>query len=77
MKWCGKRVDGRLGLLTRWGFPENRVMNIIADYGNCVAASMPMALAIAHREQRLRPGDRVLFLGTSAGISIGAGLFRW
>ncbi|MGZ0166925.1 MAG: 3-oxoacyl-ACP synthase III family protein [Planctomycetales bacterium] len=64
-------------LLTRWGFPEDRVVNIIADYGNCVAASMPMALAIARQQGRLSPGDRVLFLGTAAGISIGAGLFRW
>lgn len=66
-----------LQLLTRWGFSENRVMNIIANYGNCVAASMPMALAMAHQEGRLTSGDRILFLGTSAGVSIGAGLFRW
>lgn len=66
-----------LQLLTRWGFPKERVVNIIGQHGNCVAASMPMALAIAQREGRLRRGDRILFLGTAAGISIGAGLFRW
>lgn len=66
-----------LGLLSRWGFREDRIMNIIANYGNCVAASMPMALAMADEEQRLRAGDRVLFVGTSAGVSIGAALFRW
>lgn len=66
-----------LRLLTRWGFREDRIVNIIADHGNCVAASMPMALAIAHRAGRLHRGDRVLFLGTAAGVSIGAGLFRW
>lgn len=66
-----------LQLLTRWGFAEDRVVNIIANFGNCVAASMPMALAIAEKERRLQPGHRVLFLGTAAGISIGAGLFRW
>ncbi|MEZ6053111.1 MAG: 3-oxoacyl-[acyl-carrier-protein] synthase III C-terminal domain-containing protein [Planctomycetaceae bacterium] len=66
-----------LRLLTRWGFPEDRVVNIIADYGNCVAASMPMALAVADTEGRIKRGDRILFLGTAAGVSIGAGLFRW
>ncbi len=66
-----------LRLLTRWGFCESRVVNIIANYGNCVAASMPMALAMAHQAGRLSPGSRILFLGTSAGVSIGAALFRW
>lgn len=66
-----------LQLLTRWGFSEDRIINIIADYGNCVAASMPMALAIAHQAGRISPGMRLLFLGTSAGVSLGAGLFRW
>ncbi|MCA9079265.1 MAG: ketoacyl-ACP synthase III [Planctomycetaceae bacterium] len=66
-----------LKLLGRWGFPEDRVINLIADYGNCVAASMPMALAIAQQTGRLQRGQRLLFLGTAAGLSIGAGLFRW
>lgn len=66
-----------LRLLTRWGFAEDKVVNIVADYGNCVAASMPMALAMANRDGRIKPGSRILFLGTAAGISIGAGLFRW
>lgn len=66
-----------LQLLARWGFSEERVVNIVADYGNCVAASMPMALAIAQQRGQLKTGDRILFLGTAAGISIGAGLFRW
>lgn len=66
-----------LKLLNRLGFEDDRVINIISDYGNCVAASMPMALAIANRDGRIQAGDRLLFLGTAAGISIGAGVFRW
>jgi 3-oxoacyl-[acyl-carrier-protein] synthase-3 len=66
-----------LQILTRWGFTDDQVINIIGQYGNCVAASMPMALAIAVNEGRLNRGDRVLMLGTAAGISLGAVLIQW
>lgn len=66
-----------LQLLSRWGFEEERTINIVAKYGNCVAASMPMALAIAAEEGRLQRGDNLLLLGTAAGISLGAALVTW
>lgn len=66
-----------LQMLSRLGFAPDRVVNIVADYGNCVAASIPMALAIAQRDGRLHRGDRLLLLGTAAGVSIGGALLRW
>lgn len=66
-----------LDLLYRWGFDQRQVVHIISRFGNCVAASMPMALATALEQNRIQSGYRVLFLGTAAGISIGAALFRW
>jgi 3-oxoacyl-[acyl-carrier-protein] synthase III len=66
-----------LRLLEKLGFPDDKVINIIGEYGNCVAASIPMALAIAMQHNRIKQGDRVLFLGTAAGVSIGAALVRW
>jgi 3-oxoacyl-[acyl-carrier-protein] synthase III len=36
-----------------------------------------MALAVAVDERRIAPGDLVLFLGTGAGVSVGAALIRW
>ncbi len=66
-----------LASLRRYGFAKERVVNIIADYGNCIAASIPMALAHAHREGRLKRGDRVLVLGTGAGFSMAAAALRW
>ena len=67
-----------LDTLPRWlGLAEDRIVNIIADYGNCIAASIPMALAHADRAGRLRRGDRVLLLGTGAGLSIAGALLRW
>ena len=66
-----------LEALPKLGFPPERIVNIIADYGNCIAASIPMALAHADQAGRLRRGDRVLLLGTGAGLSIAGALLRW
>ncbi|NTU79026.1 MAG: ketoacyl-ACP synthase III [Chloroflexales bacterium] len=62
-----------LGLLTaRLGFTEAQIFLNLAERGNCVAASIPLALAEAAAQGRLRRGDRVVLLGTGAGMSIGA-----
>ena len=53
------------------------MVNIIADYGNCIAASTPMALHAAAAAGRLNRGDRILLLGTGAGLSVGAVVLRW
>lgn len=59
------------------GFPREKIINVVADYGNCVAASIPMALAIANEQGRLQPGDRVLIGGTGAGLSIAFAIMQW
>ena len=59
------------------GFPREKIVNIVADYGNCVAASIPMTLAIANEQGRLKRGDRVLIGGTGAGLSIAFALLQW
>ncbi|MCZ6603219.1 MAG: ketoacyl-ACP synthase III [Planctomycetota bacterium] len=66
-----------LRLLQRLGFPKDRVVEIVEEYGNCVAASLPMALATAVVENRLFDGANVLLVGTSAGVSVAGMLLRW
>jgi 3-oxoacyl-[acyl-carrier-protein] synthase-3 len=66
-----------LELLPRLGFPAERVVNIVGQYGNCVAASIPMALAHLAASGRLQRGQRVLLLGTGAGLSVAGALLRW
>ncbi len=58
-------------LARKSGFRPDVVVDIARDYGNQVAASMPTALDIAMRAGRVRPGSRMLMLGTSAGVSFG------
>lgn len=56
---------------------EDRVVRIHDGFGNCVAASLPMALAMAAERGQLRRGDHVLLVGTGAGVSLGAAVLRW
>jgi 3-oxoacyl-[acyl-carrier-protein] synthase-3 len=53
------------------GFSPEKLVDISARFGNQIAASMPFALDVARREGRVAPGMKLLFLGTSAGVSFG------
>jgi 3-oxoacyl-[acyl-carrier-protein] synthase-3 len=66
-----------LAFFQRLGFSPERTANIVAEYGNCVAASIPMALAHLAASGRLRRGQRVLLLGTGAGFSVAGAVLRW
>ena len=59
-------------LTTRFGFHPERVFIHIQERGNCIAASIPLALTEAVQSGRIRRGDKVLLFGTGAGLSIGA-----
>ena len=41
-------------------------------YGNTVAASIPLSLLRAQEEGTVKAGDRVLLVGTAAGLTLGA-----
>lgn len=64
-------------LRRRLGIPEERFLVYGQDYGNTIAASLPMGLHLASAQGRLRRGDRVLLIGTSAGFSMGAVVLDW
>ncbi|RUT96874.1 ketoacyl-ACP synthase III [Mesorhizobium sp. USDA-HM6] len=53
------------------GFAPEKLVDIAARFGNQIAASIPFALDIARRDGRVAPGMKLLFLGTSAGVSFG------
>jgi len=55
----------------RLGIREEKFMSIIEDHGNVIAASLPMALHEAIKQQRVARGDKIMLLGTSAGLSFG------
>jgi|SRR5690606_3694362 3-oxoacyl-[acyl-carrier-protein] synthase-3 len=63
-------------LRKRLGFASEQVIDIFAGYGNQVAASLPTALDIGLRDGRIDAGQRVLLLGTGAGLSLGGMLLE-
>jgi 3-oxoacyl-[acyl-carrier-protein] synthase-3 len=58
-------------LTRRLGFKKEKVIDIFSEHGNQVAASLPTALDIAIKDSRIRRGQRILLIGTGAGLSIG------
>ena len=59
------------------GLPAERVIDCIASYGNTSAASIPIALAEAESDGRLKPGMRVLAGAFGAGFTWGGALMEW
>jgi len=56
----------------RLGFSREQLIVNLPHRGNCVSASIPLALAEAVHCGRIQRGDRVLLAGTGAGLTLGA-----
>ena len=61
----------------RLGLPDEKVVINLEMYGNTTAATIPLALADAMRQKRLKKGDLVLLTSVGAGFTVGAVLLRW
>jgi 3-oxoacyl-[acyl-carrier-protein] synthase-3 len=59
-------------LSERLGFREEQIFSNLRLRGNCVAASIPLALAEAVHGRHIQRGHRVVLLGTGAGLTAGA-----
>jgi len=58
-------------LQRKLGISDEQMLYIAPHYGNVIAASIPLGLDMAVREGRIERGDKVLLVGTSAGLSLG------
>jgi 3-oxoacyl-[acyl-carrier-protein] synthase III len=61
----------------RLGISPERTLVNIDRYGNTSAASIPLVLAEAADDGRLRDGDLVLLSGFGAGLTWGSAVLRW
>src|SRR3989440_1477706 len=59
------------------GIPRERMVVNVDRYGNTSSGSIPLALADAQREGRLKKGELVLMTGMGAGLTWGSGLMEW
>lgn len=56
--------------------PQKTLINV-HKYGNMSAACIPVALAEAEQEGKLKAGDVVLMIGFGAGLTYGGMIMRW
>jgi 3-oxoacyl-[acyl-carrier-protein] synthase-3 len=61
----------------RLGLPEEKVVITIDRHANTSAASIPLALAEASRDGRLKKGQLVLMEAMGGGFTWGSALMRW
>ncbi|PZO48100.1 MAG: 3-oxoacyl-ACP synthase [Alphaproteobacteria bacterium] len=64
-------------VVSRSGIPMEKVMLTVERYGNMSAATVPVALAEALEEGRVKPGALVLMPAFGAGLTVCAHLVRW
>jgi 3-oxoacyl-[acyl-carrier-protein] synthase-3 len=65
------------GTVRKMGVPMDRVVVTVQDHGNTSAASIPLALSVAHGESRLRPGQLIVTEAIGGGLAWGSVVLRW
>jgi 3-oxoacyl-[acyl-carrier-protein] synthase-3 len=59
------------------GIPLEKIVKTVAMHGNTSAASIPLALAAASADGRIKPGQLVMIEAMGGGFTWGAALIRW
>jgi 3-oxoacyl-[acyl-carrier-protein] synthase III len=67
-------IDGSAHKL---GIPPTKVVTTVDRHGNTSAASIPLALADAVADRRIKRGDLLLLEAMGGGFTWGAALVRW
>jgi 3-oxoacyl-[acyl-carrier-protein] synthase-3 len=77
--WVPHQANARLvrDAGERLGIPLERTVSVVETVGNTSAASIPIALALAARDGRLRHGQQVLLSAVGAGMTEAAAVIRW
>ncbi|CTQ50296.1 beta-ketoacyl-ACP synthase III [Jannaschia donghaensis] len=65
------------GTARKLSLPMEKVVVTVQDHGNTSAASIPLAMSVARRTDRLHDGELVVTEAIGGGLSWGAVLLRW
>ncbi len=60
-----------LMMLERFGWPQAKILSTLETLGNCVAASIPATFYQGVSDGKIQRGQKILLVGTGAGLSIG------
>ena len=66
-----------LSAAAKLGLDRRKIVINIEKYGNTTGGTIPLALADAIADGRLKKGHRVLLTSVGAGFTVGAVLLRW
>ncbi len=65
------------GSARKFGIPDEKVIKTVAQHGNTSAASIPLALALAHDDGRIKRDDLLLLELMGGGFTWGSAIVRW
>lgn len=65
------------GTAKKLGVPMEQVVVTVQNHGNTSAASIPLALSVAHAEKRFSKGDLIVTEAIGGGLAWGAVALRW
>jgi 3-oxoacyl-[acyl-carrier-protein] synthase-3 len=66
-----------IGVATRLGISEDKVITTVADHANTSAASIPLAMSVAIEDGRIKKGDLLLLEAMGGGLTWGACALRF
>jgi 3-oxoacyl-[acyl-carrier-protein] synthase-3 len=77
--YCSHQANRRIieATAARLGLGPDKFIINLEKYGNTTAATIPLALADARAEGRLKRGDLVMLASVGAGFTAGSLLLRW
>ena len=61
----------------KFNIPLEKVIINVEKYANTSAASIPLALATAVTDGRLKPGQLIICEGIGGGLTWGSAVIRW
>ena len=56
-------------IMQKLGFDKNKFIDEVKDFGNMVSASVPLTLAHALENKKIKKGDLIFLIGTDAGLT--------
>ncbi len=59
------------------GFPLEKTLESIIDYGNTSSATIPIALCNAVRAGRVKAGDKIMLFGFGGGLAYSGAVITW
>lgn len=61
----------------RLNIPQNKFHITVTKYGNTIASSIPLALHDAITQNIIKRGDKILMVGTAAGLTVGGMIIEY